>query len=206
MYHILNFLFAFLIFQQIQLFVCGNVKLTVWLGWWVWLPHLEHLIFPYALASVILWHNHTEFQLGGGKMIVENLGEGDEMLTGILSVLSGDACLLWILSELWKLFSVKLHVLCSDMRFWDPRDLHSSLQNHNKWSLPQAGRQDKWSVPKLFSRWCLSSEQHHHFKCKAHNGCLPAWQMRPPVLLTCFRLPSCKMLPSVKTLSQASLK
>lgn len=57
--------------------------------------------------------------------------------------------------------------------------LYVPLQNHNKWSILQARGQDKWSVPKLFSRWCLSSEQHHHFKCKAHNGCLPAWQTRP---------------------------
>lgn len=33
-------------------------------------------------------------------MIMENLGEGDDMLTEILTVLSGDACLLHNLSEL----------------------------------------------------------------------------------------------------------
>lgn len=93
----------------------------------------------------------------------------------------GDARLLRILSELWKLFSVILHVLCNNMRFQDPHNFHSSLQNHNKWSLPKAGRQDKWSMPKLFSRWRLSREQHHHFKCKAHNECLPAWQETPGV-------------------------
>lgn len=203
-HQILNFLLAFIIFQQIQISVFGNLKLTglmslVAASW----------TFNFSLCSGVCyslaqshWISIRRQEDDCGK-----LGEGDAMLTGILTIVSGDACLLWILSELQKLFCVKLHVLCSNTRFWDPHDLHSSLQNHSEWSLPWTGRQDKWSVPKLFSRWCLSSEQHHHhFKCKAYNRCLPAWQTRPLELLACIHLPSCKMLPSVKTPSQASLK
>lgn len=189
-------------FQQIQISVFGNVKRTglmslVATSW----------TFNFSLCSGVCYSLAQSHWISIRKMIVENLVRGDAMLTEISAIVSGDACLIWILSELQKLFSIKLHVLCSNTRFWDPRDLHSFLQNHSKWSLPWTGRQDNWSVPKLFSRWCLSSEQHHHhFKCKAYNRCLLAWQMRPLELLACIRLPSCKMLPSVRTPSQASLK
>lgn len=74
------------------------------------LLHLDHLIFPYALASVILQHNHTEYQLGK-EMIVENLAEGDEIQTGILAIWSVHAWSFWILSELWKLHYWTTHAL-----------------------------------------------------------------------------------------------
>lgn len=137
-HQIFNFLLAFIIFHQIQLSVFGNVKLA----------GLMSLIaasrtFNFSLCCGVCYslaQSHCVYQLGGRKMIVENLVRGMQCCLGFwLWWVGTHVCSEFFLN--FRNCSITLHVLGSNTSFWDPCDVHSSLQNHSKWSLPRTGRQ-----------------------------------------------------------------